>query len=545
MDELRIGLGQINPTMGDLEGNTKKILRYIQKAREKKADIIAFPELAITGYYPKDLLLKKDFVNKNQKKLEDIRKKTQGIAVIIGFVDSSIENEQRPYDFSKLPYHRNLYNAAALIKDKELIGIQHKTHLPTYDVFDEKRYFIPSDKVQVFKILDITLGINICEDIWIDNGPACQQMQQGADLIINISASPFYQGKDSLRRNIISRRSRTYSVPIVYVNMVGGQDELVFDGGSYIFNQDGKVIAQCKKFREDLVVSPINGKEIIITDNLYEEVYDALTLGVKDYVKKTGFKKVVIGLSGGIDSAVVAAIATRALGKQNVIGVQMPSIYTKQESIRAAEQVAKNLGIIYKCIPITTIYTQYLQGLKKEFQGMTRDATEENIQARIRGNILMALSNKFNYLVLSCGNKSELSIGYVTLYGDMAGGLAVISDVTKTMVYGLARHMNHKKIIIPSDIITKEPSAELRENQKDTDDIPPYDILDPILQAYIADNKSRQEIISMGYDKKMVNDIVHLIDHNEYKRKQAAIGIKITPRAFGFGRRMPIVNKYF
>jgi len=545
MDELRIGLGQINPTVGDLEGNTKKILRYIHKAREKKADIIAFPELAIPGYHPKDLLLKKDFVTKNQRKLEDIIKKTHDIAVIVGFVDSATGNEQTPYDFSALPYHRNLYNAAALINDKELVGIQHKTHLPTYDIFDEKRYFIPADKVQVFTIGDITLGINVCEDIWIDNGPACQQMQKGADLIINISASPFYLGKDNLRRNIISRRSRTYKVPIVYLNMVGGQDDLVFDGGSYIFNREGKVIVQCKKFMEDLIISPLTGKEISIKDYLYEEVYDALTLGVKDYVKKTGFKKVVLGLSGGIDSAVVTAIATRALGKQNVIGVQMPSIYTKQGSIRDAERVAKNLGIIYKCIPITPIYIEYLQGLKKEFQGVPRDATEENIQARIRGNILMALSNKFNYLVLSCGNKSELSIGYVTLYGDMAGGLAVISDVPKTMVYELARHINHKKMVIPQNIISKEPSAELRENQKDTDDIPPYDILDPILQAYIADNKSRQEIIAQGYDTKSVNDIVRRVDHNEYKRKQTAIGIKITPRAFGFGRRMPIVNKYF
>jgi len=306
----------------------------------------------------------------------------------------------------------------------------------------------------------------------------------------------------------------------VYLNMVGGQDELIFDGGSYIFNREGKVIAQCKKFMEDLQVSSLTGKEVPATNHLYREVYDALTLGVKDYVKKTGFKKVVLGLSGGIDSAVVAAIATRALGKQNVIGVQMPSVYTKQESIRDAEQVAKNLGIIYKCIHITPIYIEYLQGLKNEFQGMSRDATEENIQARIRGNILMALSNKFNYLVLSCGNKSELSIGYITLYGDMAGGLAVISDVTKTMVYELARHINHKRMVIPPNIIIKEPSAELRENQKDTDDVPPYDILDPILQAYIADNKSRQEIIAQGYDKKIVNDIVRRIDHNEYKRKQ-------------------------
>lgn len=545
MDQIKIGLGQINPTVGDLEGNTKKILRYIHKAREKKADIIAFPELAIPGYHPKDLLLKKDFITKNQKKLWDIIKKTHDVTVIVGFVDSGTGNEQTSYDFSALPFHKNLYNAAALISNKELIGIQYKTHLPTYDVFDEKRYFIPAEKVNVFKTDDITLGINICEDIWIDNGPACQQMKQGTDVIINISASPYYVGKDTLRREIISRRSRTHRVPIVYLNMVGGQDDLVFDGSSYIFNKDGKVIVQCKKFKEDLVVSPLTGTEVTITDHLYRDVYDALTLGVKDYVQKTGFKKVVVGLSGGIDSAVVATIATRALGKQNVIGVQMPSIYTKQESIQDAEHIAKNLGIIYKCIPITPIYVEYLQGLKNEFQGMPRDTAEENIQARIRGNILMALSNKFNYLVLSCGNKSELSIGYVTLYGDMAGGLAVISDVPKTRVYDLAEYINQKKEIIPQNIFRKEPSAELRENQKDTDDIPPYDILDPILDAYISDNKSRQEIRDMGYNNKMVDEITRRVDHNEYKRKQTALGIKITPRAFGFGRRMPIVNKYF
>jgi NAD+ synthase (glutamine-hydrolysing) len=544
MEDFKIGLAQINPIVGDLTGNTEKIISFIEKAKRRKAHLVVFPELAVTGYPPKDLLLKKEFIEKNKQKLEQIRLHTHDVAAIVGFVDAVSSSKKNIYDVSAVPFKKSLYNAAALIKNKEIIGVQYKTHLPSYDVFDEKRYFQPADKVHVFTIDGLRLGINICEDIWVDDGPTCQQVSKGAELIVNISASPFYAGKSKLRRQLIVQRVKENKVPIVYLNLVGGQDDLVYDGRSYLFNRKGKLIARCRQFEEDLAIAGLEGKEIPQKNGIYEEIHDALALGIRDYVKKNGFSKVVIGLSGGIDSSVVAALAVKALGQENVIGISMPSNITSPSSNEDAKQLADRLGIRFEIIPIKSIYDSYIATLRNEFRKEKPDVTEENLQARIRGNILMALSNKFGWLVLSCGNKSEISIGYVTIYGDMAGGLAVISDVPKTMVYKLAQHINRESKVIPSRILTKAPSAELREGQKDVDDIPPYDVLDSILHAYIEENKNREEIIAQGFDPKIVQDIIWRVDHNEYKRQQSPIGIKITPRAFGFGRRMPIVNKY-
>jgi NAD+ synthase (glutamine-hydrolysing) len=421
-------------------------------------------------------------------------------------------------------------------------------HLPNYDVFDEKRYFKPATESAIFELDGLKLGINICEDIWVDNGPTEIQAKLGADFIVNISASPFYAGKSKVRREVIATLARENKLPIAYVNLVGGQDDLVFDGRSYAFNKEGSLIADGKQFVDDLVITNLDDSAEIIPEGEDElkEIYGALVLGIRDYVRKNGFKKVVIGLSGGIDSALTAALAVEALGAQNVVGVSMPSAISSQSSKVDAKRLAENLGMEYTTVPIVDTINAYAAMLSEEFKGTEPDVTEENIQARIRGNILMALSNKFGYLVLSTGNKSELAVGYCTLYGDMSGGLAVISDVPKTTVYKLARYVNavRGKEIIPESIIVKEPSAELREGQKDTDSLPPYEVLDPILQAYIEENRSKEEIIEMGFDEGVVNGIIWRVDHNEYKRQQAPIGIKITPKAFGSGRRMPITNRY-
>lgn len=528
---LKIAIAQINPTVGDLSGNSKKIVEYIIKARKKNADLVVFPELAIIGYPPKDLLLKPSFIRKNMEKMDEIVRAAEDIAAVVGFVDS---------DGNKI------YNAAALVCSKELLGVQHKTHLPNYDVFDEKRYFQPAAECKLFELGGLKIGINICEDIWVEDGPINVQAKKGAQLIINISASPFYAGKIKVRKELLARRARENKVAIVYANLVGGQDDLVFDGGSCVFNEKGELTAQCKRFEEDLVVSDLKGVMPVPEEDPLEEVYRALILGIRDYVIKNGFRKVVIGLSGGIDSALTAALATKALDAENVAGVLMPSRITSRASIEDAKKVAENLGIELKIIPIIEAADAYAKMLGREFKNTKQDVTEENIQARIRGNILMALSNKFGYLVLTTGNKSELAVGYVTLYGDMAGGLAAISDVPKTMVYKLVNYINavEKKELIPKSIIVKEPSAELREGQKDSNDLPPYDVLDAILHAYVEEDKSKEEIIALGYDAKTVAEVIWKIDHNEYKRQQAALGIKITPRAFGFGRRMPITNKY-
>ncbi len=527
---MKIALAQANLTVGDLDGNTAKILSFIEKAKGN-ADLVVFPELAIAGYPPKDLLLKPSFIRENKKRLDEIVEGSKGIAVVVGFVSGS---------------RKEIYNSAAFIVDGELIGTQTKMNLPNYDVFDEKRYFKPAEKCGLFELGGVKLGINVCEDIWVDGGPCEIQAKQGADYIINISASPFNIGKNQERLNLLTRRAKENKVPIAYCNLVCGQDDLIFDGGSCFVKSDGTLLIQGSRFHEDLIFNdPPRPSAPPITDPV-EEVYKALVLGIRDYTIKNGFKKVVIGLSGGVDSSLTAALAVEALSAENVIGVFMPSEFTSLESEVDAEVLARNLGIELKVIPITKAMKAYDDILRREFKSTKRDVTEENIQARIRGNILMALSNKFGYLVLSTGNKSEIAVGYTTLYGDMAGGLAAISDVPKTMVYALSRHVNSKagRDIILQRVLRKEPSAELRPGQRDADDLPPYEILDPILKAYIEEEKSTDEIVALGFDRSVVADIIRRVDRNEYKRHQAPPGIRVTSRAFGSGRRMPITNKY-
>ena len=565
----KVALAQINPTVGDIDGNTEKIIAHIRRAREKGADLVVFPELAITGYPPKDLLLKPSFVRDNMGALDLIIAESGDIAVVVGFVDAVAGA---------------IHNAAAVIRDRKLTGVQHKSNLPNYDVFDEKRYFEPGLRDLRFELDGNLVNVNICEDIWVEE-TLIEAQSKKPDLIVNISASPFYAGKSRARRELIARRAEVNRVPIVHVNLVGGQDDLVFDGRSYVFSKDGTLIAEGKQFEEDLVIVDMvdiadmadmadggyeGGDGIVSEDDLLKEIYGALLLGIKDYVRKNGFEKVVIGLSGGIDSAVTTALATEALGAQNVVCVSMPSVISSKSGRDDAERLAENLGVEYRTIPIAGAVDAYAAMLSDEFRGTEAEGVaEENIQARIRGNILMALSNKFGYLVLSTGNKSELAVGYCTLYGDMSGGLAVISDVLKTTVYKLARYINtvrgtdgreggeggeegdegergrrDGREVIPESIIIKEPSAELRVGQKDTDSLPPYEMLDPILQAYIEEERAREDIIEMGFDRGVVNEIIRMVDHSEYKRQQAPIGIKITPKAFGSGRRMPITNRY-
>ena len=580
MSTIRIGLAQINASVGDLEGNVKKILQIAEEASRQGVDILSFPELAITGYPPEDLLLKPKFVEDNYASLEKIAKKTAklDIAIVTGFVDRS----------------DSIYNAAAVISKGKITGIYHKNYLPNYGVFDEKRYFKSGTVCSIYIIWGIPVGINICEDIWYPDGPCMSQALAGAQLIININSSPYHAGKWRFRERMVSTRASDSAVFIAYTNMVGGQDELVFDGHSMVFDPKGELIARGRQFEEDLIVADIdlrlveltrlhdprrrammfsqhaisNVTTIKVSDsiptktkkklqlpsksiepfNSVEEIYKALVLGTKDYVRKNGFKGVVVGLSGGIDSAIVAAIAVDAIGKKNVSGVFMPSQYTMSESGEDVQELTRNLGIRLVNIPIQDIFKNYLNTLSEEFAGLKPDVTEENIQARIRGNIIMALSNKFGWLVLTTGNKSEMSVGYATLYGDMAGGFAVIKDVPKTVVYELARYRNSKDQYgvspIPERVLVKEPTAELRPGQKDTDTLPPYNILDPILHAYVEEDRSFKEIVAMGFKEDTVAKVISMVDHSEYKRRQAPPGIKITPRAFGKDWRVPITNRY-
>jgi len=530
---MKIAIAQINTIVGDITGNFNKIIEYIQRAKESGADLVVFPELTTTGYPPRDLLIKKSFIKKNKEILQQIVNSTSGIDVIVGFVDE---------------VKGRLYNAAALIKEGNLMGIHHKIHLPNYDVFDEKRYFSSGEKINIYELHGLKIGITICEDIWIENGPASDMKSLGATLIINISASPYHAAKEQVRRDVVAKQAKDNKLAIVYCNLVGGQDDLIFDGRSYVFNSQGKLVQQSRPFVEELTfISEINTKpEIAPSEHIIDDIYQALVLGVRDYFRKNGFKNAIIGLSGGIDSALTAAIAVEALGKENVRGITMPSKFSSLGSVADSIDLAKNLGIACDVIPIKDIYNSYLRTLAPQFEGTEFNVAEENIQARARGNILMALSNKFGSLVLATGNKSELSVGYATLYGDMAGGMAVISDVLKMRVYELSRHINTSKgkEIIPESTITKPPSAELREDQKDSDSLPDYEILDPILKAYVEEDMSREEIISLGFSAETVNRIIQLVDRNEYKRQQAALGLRITSRAFGQGRRMPITNKW-
>jgi NAD+ synthase (glutamine-hydrolysing) len=573
LKQLRVALAQINPTVGDLVGNAKKIISYIKKARRLKADIVAFPELALTGYPPEDLLLKPGFIRDNLSILDKISAASTDITAVVGFVDKKTE----------------LYNAAAIISNNTIIDVYHKKHLPNYGVFDEYRYFRAGSRFPVYNLDGMKIGVNICEDIWCDNGPPLVQSLSGAQLIININASPYHIGKSSLRESLLTGRVAECNAAIVYVNMIGGQDELIFDGGSLVLDNDGEILVRARYFREELITvclempemkKSVQGRsgrklktllrENEVVDNIKipdqktykqktdyrnrkirtvrvdEEVYSALVLGTKDYVRKNGFKGVVIGMSGGVDSALVTTIAVDALGRDNVQGIFMPSMYSSKESHEDAHNHAKNLGITISTISINNIYDAYIKTLSKPFKGTQPDITEENLQARIRGNILMALSNKFGWLVLTTGNKSEMSVGYATLYGDMAGGFAVIKDVPKTLVYDLCQWRNKKARyeLIPGRILWKEPTAELKPDQKDTDSLPPYSVLDPILKKYVEEHRGLDEITHIGCDVKCVRRVINMVDRAEYKRRQAPPGIKITPRAFGKDRRFPITNKY-
>ena len=537
MTILRAALAQINTTVGDLRGNTAKTLDYIRKARDSGADVVAFPELTITGYPPEDLLYKQHLVRENRELLDEIVEGTRGIAAIIGFVDSD---------------DRGLYNSAAVIHDRQLLGVYHKVHLPNYGVFDEKRYFQPGDACPVFDIAGAPVGVNVCEDIWFESGPTTEQSRAGARVIMNINGSPYHRGKARFREEMLAGRARDNGVYVCYTNLVGGQDELVFDGGSSVFSPSGQLIARARQFEEDLLLIDIDTElddapptpSTPLPD--LEEVYRALVIGTRDYVRKNGFRKVVIGLSGGIDSTLTAVVAADALGPENVTVVTMPSRYSSEGSVADSDILAGNLGVQLWNISIEDMFQASLDSLAPQFAGTGEGVAEENLQARARGILLMAISNKFGWLTLTTGNKSEMAMGYGTLYGDMAGGFSVIKDVPKTLVYQLAEARNAQgpRPVIPRSVIEKPPSAELRPDQKDTDSLPPYDILDPVLEAYVEQDRSVSEIVAMGFDQEMVRRVARAVDLNEYKRRQSAPGVKITPRNFGRDRRMPIVNRF-
>jgi NAD+ synthase (glutamine-hydrolysing) len=546
---MKIGFAQINPTVGDLRGNFEKIAGAYDQLARAGADIVIAPELAVTGYPPQDLVFKSRFVPENLAVLDDLQKRLSKPALLVGFVD---RNEGRGK-----PFH----NAAALLQAGEPLQKTHKSLLPTYDVFDEDRYFEPAREIAPLNFRGHRIGVTICEDIWTerylprpfyDVDPVCALITQEAEMILNVSASPFSLRKPAVRREMISGLAGTYQRPIFYCNAVGGNDQLVFDGNSIAVNARGQLLAQLPAFEEANVIvdsESVPGAEAPSAD-IVQELYAALRLGLRDYLAKCGFKSAVLGLSGGIDSAVVAAIAVDALGPNNVTGVSMPSQFSSRGSVLDALVLAKNLRIQCLQIPIADAFAVFKAQFKEVFAGRTEDATEENMQARLRGMALMALSNKFGHIVLSTGNKSELAVGYCTIYGDMAGGLAVISDVPKTMIYELARFINSeasragKCEIIPASTIEKPPSAELRPNQKDQDTLPPYDVLDAILRLYVEDNLGVAEIVAQGFDEKTVRWVQRRVDLNEYKRAQAAPGLKVTSRAFGVGRRMPIAQRY-
>lgn len=570
MKKIRVALAQINPVVGDFEYNYNKILEFIEKAKKLEADIIAFPELALTGYPPEDLILKPSFIEKNLYYLEKLKENIDNIIAVVGFIGKQ----------------EDVFNAAAVIYNKEIVGIYHKQFLPNYGVFDENRYFQKGDGLLLISVDNYKVGVSICEDIWYPENPVNDYAILGTEVVININASPYSQGKVKRREEMLKVRSRDNLISIAYVNMVGGQDELVFDGNSLILDAQGEILAKAESFEEELLLAdidldeifrlqlkdnrlknlrhikkPINVKEVILDYKIknknnqisqkialdkkeIEDTYKALVVGLRDYINKNGFKKVVIGLSGGIDSSLTACIAVDALGKENVKGILMPSQYNSKESIEDALELAKNLDIETFTVPIENIFDKYLEEFQEIFKGLKPDTTEENLQARIRGNILMALSNKFGWIVIATGNKSEMSVGYSTLYGDMVGGFAVLKDVLKTKVYELSYYRNYISKVIPDRVLTKPPSAELRPNQTDETELLPYPILDQIIQFYVEQDLTVEEIVKLGFEEKDVKKIINLIDKNEYKRRQAPIGIKITERAFGKDRRMPITNRF-
>ena len=572
----RLALAQINTTVGDIPGNTAKILDYIQRARDAHADLVAFPELAVTGYPPEDLLFNTAFLQANTAALEKIAAASQGIAVVVGCVDVG----------------RDIFNAAALAFGGKLIDLYHKMYLPNYGVFDEDRYFRRGAACPVYTINGVGVGVNICEDIWYPVGPIAVQRDAGAEVIVNINGSPFHAGKRDYREKMIATRAADNELYVAYLNLVGGQDELIFDGSSLVCDATGGLIARGPAFQEDLLVADLDIESVLrsrlrdprprkenptilreigqpkvvhVSDfqpaqrpplprptllepiSYVEEVYRALVLGTRDYVQKSGFKKVVIGLSGGIDSALTAAVAVDALGSDNVLGVGMPSRYSSEGSVSDSKELAGALGIDFWTVPIEPAHRAFTDMLEERFQSTEPNVAEENVQARIRGNVMMTISNKFGWLVLTTGNKSEMAMGYATLYGDMAGGFAVIKDVPKTLVYQLSQWRNQHgspKPVIPQAIINKAPSAELRPDQTDQDTLPPYEQLDPIVKAYVEEDCSLAEMVALGHDEAAVCQVISFVDRNEYKRRQAPPGVKITPRNFGKDRRLPIVNRF-
>ncbi|MCF8012298.1 MAG: NAD+ synthase [Clostridiales bacterium] len=539
---MKIALAQINPVVGDLYYNAQKIKKNIQELRNQDVDLIIFPEFSITGYPPKDLMLKDDFLITVEKVLhEEIVPESKTVGILLGL---------------PLRKKKKLYNAAVLICNGYIPYIRYKTLLPDYDVFDEKRYFNSAVERECVEFKGVKIGITVCEDIWNDKDywicrnydidPVEELVNKGAEIIVNISASPYNYGKQFTRLEMLASTARKYNIPVVYVNQVGGNDDLVFDGSSCILGSDGSICRHLKNFQEDALVFDIDDLPYCkrLVDNMYEDIswiYEALVLGVRDYFYKTGFKKALVGLSGGIDSSVTAALAAAALGKENVTGVAMPSLYSSTESLNDAKDLVQNLSIEYRVIPLGRMFSTYIEELKT---GKEIDLAEENIQARIRGDILMFISNREGYLVLVTGNKSEMAVGYSTLYGDMCGSLGVLADVPKGKVYQLAHYINRNGIIISENIISKPPSAELKPGQVDEDTLPPYHVLDDILKSYIEDNKSIQEIVQVGYDGNVVESVIRKVDRAEYKRQQAPPGIKVTSKAFGWGRRIPIVQRW-
>ena len=568
---MRVALAQINTTVGDIWGNVEKMSDTLGRATDAGAELVAYPELTIPGYPPEDLLMRPSFIEENLRALNEFAGKVpEGVVAAAGFVDLDAD----------------LYNSCAVLSGGEILHRYHKRYLPNYSVFDENRYFREGSGAPIVELGSALVGVSVCEDIWYPGGPAREQALGGASVLLNISASPYHRRKGAFRERMLGVRASDYGCYVVFCNLFGGQDELVFDGHSVVFDPEGGLVARADQFKEDLLIvdlypdhslmqrlhDPRPRKENVerppqivkvpdyeprsvepvearVEPYLSEEgeVLEALVLGLGDYFRKNGFSRAVLGLSGGIDSSLAAAVAVEALGPQNVTGVLMPSRYTSEISNTDAAALAKNLRIDTQTIPIGPAFDAYREMLKSAFKGLPEDVTEENLQSRIRGNILMALSNKFGWIVLSTGNKSEMSVGYSTLYGDSAGGFAVIKDVPKNLVYRVSRHFNERKDreVIPDSILTKEPTAELREDQRDTDSLPPYEVLDPILEAYIEEDKGVAEIVASGFDEDDVRRIVQLVDRAEYKRRQAPTGIKVTGRAFGRDRRMPITNRYF
>jgi NAD+ synthetase len=543
---MRLALAQINTIVGDLSGNESRILAAYRKGLAAGVELVVTPELAVTGYPPRDLLLRPELIRGNLEAIDRLAGATGAAGLVVGYVG---RNAQRP--------GRELTNSVALLHSGKIQAVRSKTLLPTYDVFDEDRYFEPATENNVVMFAGRKLGLTICEDVWNDEdfwrdrryprNPAAELAAAGAELILNVSASPWHLGKERTRRRMLQSLVRKTGVPLAYCNLVGGNDELIFDGGSLVLNARGEVIGAGRRFEEDFLVLDCGDRPpLAVPEDLAveDELYRALVLGTRDYLGKCGFKSALLGLSGGIDSAVTACLAVAALGKENVRGVALPSPYSSQGSLDDAKRLSENLGIRYDVIPIGPAFGAITAQLREVFQGRAEDVTEENIQARLRGVILMAMSNKFGSLLLTTGNKSELAVGYCTLYGDMCGGLAVINDVPKTMIYRLAGWINRDREIIPAASLTKPPSAELRPNQTDQDSLPPYDVLDAILEQYVVEARSAEDIIRAGADSDVVHRVVRLIDSAEYKRRQAAPGLKVTSKAFGVGRRIPIAQGY-